>query len=96
MRCAPRSPPASRAPPEPSAREEEASDHGRVRRGDDSARRTALTSKRRWSGLSRSTRLNVQRVRSLEVDENGSVYVVAEVGTPGSVVIKISPAPLPA
>jgi hypothetical protein len=37
-----------------------------------------------------ATRLNIDRVRSLEVDDNGSVYLLAEIGTPGSVVVKVS------
>lgn len=48
------------------------------------------------STLEYSTRLNVQRARSLAVGEDGSVYVTAEVGTPGSVVIKISEQEAPA
>jgi len=48
------------------------------------------------SQLLYSTRLAVDRVRSLVVDSDGAVYLAAELGTPGSVIIKISegePAP---
>jgi hypothetical protein len=47
------------------------------------------------SGLDYSTRLDVDRVRALVVGADGAVYLAAELGTPGSVLVKISEAAAP-